>query len=201
MTPSPESRLLDLIRKKSSPHWKKRWRGWFGATSTILNDRFNLDSVDPWRWGNACLALLLLGTLGYGGFLLLRQEPLISHEMPGHSQSRSDHNSASRKSTLSDLTRRDLFKDMAPPPPPPPAVEVPAGPPPPPKIPLSERASRFRLVGILPGEKPQAIIEDTQTQRMIYATQGQYIEGILVESVTAGKVVLSDGDDRFDITL
>jgi UDP-N-acetylmuramyl pentapeptide synthase len=56
-------------------------------------------------------------------------------------------------------------------------------------------------VGIIPGEKPQAIIENTQTQRTIYASQGERLEGILVESVTGGKVVLSDGNERFEMTL
>jgi hypothetical protein len=200
MTRSPESRLLDLIRKKSDPTPKERWTSWLTMFSRWM-DRMERDSVDVWRWANGCLALLLAGTLIYGGFIFFGHENQPALERSGTSFSISEPGSIRPKSPLVDLTRRNLFKDMAPPPPPPLAVEIPAGPPPPPKIPLSERASRFRLVGILSGEKPQAIIEDSQTQRMIYASQGQRLEGILVESVTAGKVVLSDGDERFDMTL
>lgn len=200
MTPSPESRLLDLIRKKSGPVRKERWRSWGSAPSRWVNARLKLESVDPWRWANGCLALLLVGTLGYGGFVLFRSENPRPRDLSDTRRGPSERDAARRKPSFFDLTRRDLFKDMAPPPPPP-VVEIPAGPPPPPKVPLSERASRFRLVGILSGDKPQAIIEDTQTQRTLYASPGQRIEGMMVESVTAGKVVLSDGDERFDLTL
>lgn len=199
MTPSPESRLLDLIRKKRGPTTKERWMSKLKLSPRWVNE-IKGDFVAPWRWANGCLAFLLVGTVTYGGFVFLRSETPANSERPGAHNVFSEHDSTRRKPPLPDLTRRDLFKDLAPPPPPP-VVEVSAGPPPPPKIPLSERASRFRLVGILSGDKPQAIIEDVQTQRTIYASQGQRIEGILVESVTSGKVVLSDGDERFDITL
>lgn len=200
MTPSPESRLLDLIRKKSGPSRKERWITWRRGFSRLASDRFKLKSIDFWYWANVSLLVLLLSTLGYGAFLLLYPETINPTDLTHSRRSLSARAAAHRKPTLSELTGRDLFKNLAPPPPPP-VVEIPVEPPPPPKIPLSERASRFRLVGILSEATPQAIIEDTQTQRMIYATQGQRIEGIRVESVTAGKVVLSDGDERFDLTL
>lgn len=200
MTRSPESRLLDIIRKKNGPSLKDRWMAWLKMSINWV-DRSNLDSDAPWRWANGGLGLALAGTLIYGGFVFLGREnpaPLDPSVAPA---SFSETETAHRTPPSIDLTRRDLFKDMAPPPPPPPEVEISAGPPAPPKIPLSERAARFRLVGILPGEKSQAIIEDTLTQRIVYASQGQRLEGILVESVTAGKVVLSDGDERLDLTL
>lgn len=201
MTPSPESRLLDLIRKKRGPTAKERWMSTLKRSPRWVN-KIKGDSVVPWRWANICLAIFLGATLTYGGFVFVGRKPSLPLEGTRSSFASSDHRSSGSTPSPADLARRDLFKDMAPPPPPPPmVVNVPAGPPPPPKIPLSERASRFRLVGILSGDKPQAIIEDVQTQRTIYASQGQRIEGILVESVTSGKVVLSDGDERFDITL
>lgn len=200
MTPSPESRLLDLIRKKSGPSLKDRGMAWLKKTLNWV-DKSSVDSDAFWLWANGCLALTLAGTLIYAGFVFLSRENPARPERSEAPLTFSEAQRVERKPPPSDLTRRDLFKDMAPPPPPPPVVEIPAGPPPPPKIPLSDRASRFRLVGIIPGEKPQAIIEDTQTQRTLYATQGQRLDGILVESVTAGKVVLSDGEERVDLTL
>lgn len=158
-------------------------------------------SVDAWRLANGCLGLVLVGTLIYGGFAFLGRETQAPFERFGAPLSFPESESPRPKAPLADLTRRDLFKEMAPPPPPPTLRTIPVEPPPPPKIPLSERASRFRLVGIIPGEKPQAIIENTQTQRTIYASQGERLEGILVESVTGGKVVLSDGNERFEMTL
>ena len=200
MTPSPESRLLDLIRKKRGPTAKERWKSWFKIPSGLAH-RMKGDSGEPWRWANGCLAILLVGTVTYGGFVFLRRETPSVLDRSKTPPAFSEPYSGRPKSAGADLTRRDLFKDMAPPPPPPPVVEVPVGPPPPPKIPLSERASRFRLVGILSGEKPQAIIEDVQTQRTIYVSPGQLLAGLVAESVTAGKAVLSDGDERFDLTL
>lgn len=204
MTPSPESRLLELIRKKPGPahnnHWSHSWAR-LGPFLEKMGRFFNLDSVEFWRWANGMLGIVLLGTLGYGGFLLWGTEPSPPLERSGLRHSAAEVQPAHQRPTLGDLTRRSLFRDMAPPPPPPPVVAVPAGPPPAPKIPLSERAARFRLVGIISGANPQAIIEDTQTQRTIYASKGQLIEGILVESVTEGKVVLFSDGERFDITL
>lgn len=200
MTPSPESRLLDIIRKKNGPSLKDRWMAWLKKTLNWV-EQSNLDSDAPWRWANGCLALTLVGSLIYAGFVFLGGENPVHPERAEVPLTFSEAQTGHRKPPSTDLTRRNLFKDMAPPPPPPLEVEISADPPPPPKIPLSERASRFRLVGILAGEKPQAIIEDTLTQRMVYASQGQRLDGILVESVTAGKVVLSDGDERLDLTL
>ncbi len=205
MTPSPESRLLAHIRKKSGPPLHFQWKTWFKSRSLqvkrLWGGREKLDAITLWRWANAGMALVLIGTVFYGGFAFFRPlNPILPpRATPPHAKS--ERNFVPQRPTFSQLTQRAIFRDMAPAPPPAPEVKVPDLPPPPPPIPLSVRASRFRLVGILAGDNPQAILEDSQTQRTIYATRGQLIEGILVESVETGKVVLSADGEHFDITL
>ena len=51
-------------------------------------------------------------------------------------------------------------------------------------------AKRFNLVGILAGVEPQAIIEDKETQKTYYLCKGQSFNGVTVEEITDGSVVL-----------
>jgi len=46
------------------------------------------------------------------------------------------------------------------------------------------------LVGIIPGDSPQAIIEDKKAQKTYYLVKGQSINGITVEDVSEDKVAL-----------
>lgn len=46
------------------------------------------------------------------------------------------------------------------------------------------------LVGIVPGDNPQAIVEDKKNQKTYYLVKGQSINGITVEDINEDKVVL-----------
>jgi hypothetical protein len=83
MTPSPESRLLDLIRKKRGPTAKERWMSTLKRSPRWVNE-IKGDSVVPWRWANGCLALLLGGTVTYGGFVFCGKEtpPIPNDPVP-----------------------------------------------------------------------------------------------------------------------
>ena len=103
---------------------------------------------------------------------------------------------------LSDLTKRNLFQPLISAPPPPKVVApVVAAPPPPPKIPISQKAARFHLVGIIPGDPAQAIIEDAQTHSTIYATAGQKIDDIQVEKILTDRIVLTSAEEHLDLML
>ncbi|MFH1593485.1 MAG: hypothetical protein ABID09_02170 [Candidatus Omnitrophota bacterium] len=54
-------------------------------------------------------------------------------------------------------------------------------------------SKRFNLVGIITGDDPQAIIEDTETQKTHYLIKGQSFSGATVLEVGEGKVVLEYG--------
>lgn len=103
---------------------------------------------------------------------------------------------------LVDLTCRNLFRPLVTAPPPPKVVAPPVpAPPPPPKIPISQKAARFHLVGIIPGDPAQAIIEDAQTHGTIYATAGQAVGEVQVEKVLSDRVVLTSADEHMDLML
>lgn len=66
----------------------------------------------------------------------------------------------------------------------------------------SALASRLSLLGIVAGEKPQAIVEDTQTKKTYFVTVGQHvIEGLVVEAVQENRVVLTLNGERVELSL
>jgi type II secretory pathway component PulC len=133
--------------------------------------------------------------------------PSVARDDSKTSAPRNDSNARDDKGAvapiqLSDLTRRNLFRPLiAPPPPPPKVVELPPAPPPPPKVPLSQKASRLHLVGILTGDPLQAIIEDSQSQKTLYVTQGQAIDDIQIDKVTNDKVILKSDGETMELSL
>ena len=57
------------------------------------------------------------------------------------------------------------------------------------------------LVGIVPGDNPQAIIEDKKDQKTYYLVKGQSINGITVEDINEDKVVLEYRDKKMTLFL
>lgn len=51
-------------------------------------------------------------------------------------------------------------------------------------------AASLGLVGVVAGDNPQAIIEDKKAQKTYYLTKGQSFNGMTVEEISEGKVVL-----------
>jgi hypothetical protein len=63
-------------------------------------------------------------------------------------------------------------------------------------------AARLSLKGIVAGAKPQAIIEDSQTQKTYFATKGQAVaEGAVVVEVQDNSAVLDLGGEKIELTL
>jgi hypothetical protein len=108
---------------------------------------------------------------------------------------------ATRAIQISDLTRRNLFKSLIAPPPPTRVVQAPPAPPPPPKIPLSQRVSHLKLVGIMNTSPQQAIIENQRDQKTLYVAAGQSIDDVQVEKITVDQVILASGDEHFSLML
>jgi type II secretory pathway component PulC len=61
--------------------------------------------------------------------------------------------------------------------------------------------SKFALVGILMGADKQAIIKDTESQKTYYLMEGQSLDGVFVEEIREGKVVLSFEGEKFVLVL
>lgn len=61
--------------------------------------------------------------------------------------------------------------------------------------------SNISLVGIMPGEKPQAIIEDKKEQKTYYLIKGESAHGIKVEDIAQDKVVVEYRGKRVSLFL
>lgn len=57
------------------------------------------------------------------------------------------------------------------------------------------------LVGIIPGDNPQAIVEDKKSQKTYYLAKGQSINGITAEEINEDKVVLEYRGKRVTLFL
>ena len=63
-------------------------------------------------------------------------------------------------------------------------------------------AARLTLMGIVAGEPPQAIIEDTETKKTFFVTVGQMVvEGAVVEQVLDNRVVLNAAGEKIELSL
>lgn len=58
------------------------------------------------------------------------------------------------------------------------------------KAPAMDVSKRFSLVGIIAGEKPQAIIEDKDNSKTYYLYEGEAFSGVVIESIQKGKAVI-----------
>ena len=66
----------------------------------------------------------------------------------------------------------------------------------------TQLATRLTLMGIVAGDPPQAIIEDTQTHKTYFLTAGQAIaEGAVVEQVSENRVILNFAGEKIELTL
>jgi hypothetical protein len=108
-----------------------------------------------------------------------------------------------RQIALVDVTGRNLFRPLIVPAPKVQkiAMPIPSALPPPPKIPLSQRMSHYRLVGIMNTDPLQAMIEDQSNQKTLYLIAGQPLEDAQVEKILADQVILVSGDERFNLAM
>ncbi len=105
----------------------------------------------------------------------------------------------SRVLSMTDVVQRNLFRPLIAPEPPAPKIAAVPLPPPPPKIPLSQRLSHWRLVGIMAEE---AVLEDLNSQQTHTFKTDQTVEDdVKISAISSGRVTLSSGEDRYDLTL
>ncbi len=63
-------------------------------------------------------------------------------------------------------------------------------------------ASRLTLMGIMSGEPPQAIIEDSETKKTYFVTTGQAVtEGATLEQVLDNRVILDLNGEKIELSL
>jgi hypothetical protein len=66
---------------------------------------------------------------------------------------------------------------------------------------LNELIKDLRLVGIMPGEMPQAIIEDRKNNQTLFLKEGDMINDIEIKSISTGRVVLARNDETVTLSL
>lgn len=66
---------------------------------------------------------------------------------------------------------------------------------------LRELAKDLRLVGIIPGAEPQAIIEDKKNGQTLFLKKGEQIEGVEIKQIQEGRIVLGFGEETIILSL
>lgn len=91
---------------------------------------------------------------------------------------------------LEAVRAKNLFRQTAAPPAARPVVKM-----------AGEDLKNFILVGVIAGDDPQAVIEDKKNSRTYYVRNGQYVGDFQVQDILEGKIVLSQGDQSFELYL
>lgn len=66
---------------------------------------------------------------------------------------------------------------------------------------IYELAKELKLVGIMPGERPQAIIEDKRSGQTLFLRKGDLIDAMQISDILEGKVILSYGEDNITLSM
>ena len=62
-------------------------------------------------------------------------------------------------------------------------------------------AAKLSLIGVVSGDPPQAIIEDSETHKTSFLTKGQMVDGMVLEEIHENRVVLSLNGERIELSL
>lgn len=66
---------------------------------------------------------------------------------------------------------------------------------------LRELVRDLRLVGIIPGDESQAIIEDKKSGQTLFLKKGEQIDGIEIKQIQSGRVILGYGEETITLSL
>jgi len=215
-----EAKLLDIIKKKTKPGFQKKaeWNRFFNNRFAQLLQKKNgiVSQIkirfheSPLRLTNQVLMgfcgvavlILLWGFVGTdsGASLGMDEKKRNTREDPKTEES--DFLREEETIDIVAIGRRNLFRPLVAPAPPKirrtPKKIIAAAPP---KIPLSKRASHLSLVGIVTGDSPQAVIEDSKKNKTHYVHAGETIGEIGIQSVGQGKVILSYEGETYALKL
>lgn len=201
--PTPEERLLRLLRAKPR-ETVPATAGQAAATVPPRLGRRGLqtprEAIGRWpQWAAGVLAVLIAVELAALAYHLVR--PASLRALPPESEAQAPREPAPQPLPLPSLaaaSARPLFVE--------PtgvdsdgaggkAAQAPSG--------LARQlATRLNLLGIVAGDTPQAIIEDTQTQKTYFLTTGQtVVEGAVVQEIRETRVILNLAGEPIELTL
>ena len=193
---SPEERLLRLIRGEVAP----ATAGGSPAPqpSAAASSARAVRTLHAWRWSWPSWGWTAVHA-GLGGFVVLELAAVLallvlpqpSLRAPAPASVDTTSAPPSQEPPVQLAAPRPLFQaggDTA-------AWSSPAATP-------SAVGARFRLIGVVAGNPPQAIIEDAQTGQTHFAAPGEpLIEGWSVESLQQDRVYLERAGERLELAL
>ena len=65
----------------------------------------------------------------------------------------------------------------------------------------ADLAKDINLLGVISGEKPEAVIEDKKIDKVFYVSRGMFIGDYQVQDIQDGKVIVSRDGKRFELHL
>jgi len=205
MKPPPEERLLRLIRLKRPQPAAPVAAASIPAGGVKASSLFaRPKQAAGLRWLAVALGVLLVAEIA--GLVVQIARPLPELELSADGVPASAEEPGPAGASLDDLPSvadsapSGLFASPAT------SAASAATPERPPKTGMSgsakQLASRLTLMGIVAGETPQAIIEDTETKKTYFVTAGQAVtDGALLEQVLDNRVILDFEGEKIELTL
>lgn len=194
--PTPEERLLKLIRAQQAPPAKSSANAPSSLTGKVkaapkrvevASSPFSGKTIAIWA-----LSFLLLAEIGYLIYEVQKPLPVVDAQVPPPKYvSEKDLDLPQPPLSLAQSTQGELFV---------PPVIVAAKPERQgPSEAIKDLSARLTLMGVIEGDPPQAIIEDSATQKTHFSMQGQMVvEGAYLVEVKSNAAVLElDGEKIF----
>ena len=198
-TPPPEERLLRLIRGKSLEVPITVPAGAVPRPSGGL-PRLGAGWASRWpQWLGGLLGVILTVEVGWLIFQIIRPLPSVDlgalTAVPGSGSA--SPGQPPQVPALSTQLAGPLFTAASEP------AATEAGPQAAaPSAVANALAARLNLMGIVSGDPPQAIIEDSQTKKTYFVVKGQsVVDGAMVREVTENRVVLELQGETIELSL
>ncbi len=202
--PPPEEKLLKLIRQKGAQSSTAALSRADSASSvTVIIDRSARQRPWPWvRLAVGGLGTVLVAEIVWLAIQVTRPTAPITFPNPPPSLQREPPRQVeSPKDDLPSLEASASGPLFAAPPVVAASPKLPT-PRPGPSNAAKQLASRLTLMGIVSGNPPQAIIEDSQTKKTYFVTTGQaVVEGALLDQVLDNRIILDLDGEKIELTL
>lgn len=196
-TPTPEERLLRLIRGKGQEaKTKSVAAGPSGQTVAVMEAVEVQHSSRLPRAISALLGAVIIVEVALLIFNGLKPEPIIDLSNLESGSSERAQVLPQLRAVMRSHATKSLFTAPLAQAVTPSAVAVA------PSVQASKLAARLTLLGIVSGEEPQAIIEDSQTQKTYFVSEGQaVVDGAIVESIGSNRIVLNFLGETIELNL
>ena len=192
---TPEEKLLRLIRGKGAVAQAASAGAAPAAAPRALPIQF---SISGWQWVTVLSVLLGLILLVEVVALILqftRPVPSVEIRPAGSADAPSGETAAAQPiPSLAAAVQRPVFVSQV-------ASTGGAAEVRPPSTDAKELASKLTLTGIITGDPPQAIIENTESKKTYFVSPGQTVDGAVVDKVLENRVILNLQGEKVELGL